>query len=81
MLFSQRIVTKPKHFTINNIKIEPVGETYKEKFTKFLGFHLDKNLSCKYHIEEIRKNTSSGAYILYATKNCSIQKINLRSMH
>jgi len=69
MLFSHRIVTEPTNFTINNIKIEQVGEAYKEKFTKFLGFHLDENLSWKYHIEDIRKKASSGAYILYATKN------------
>ena len=68
MLFSHRIVTEPTNFTINNIKIEQVGEDYKEKFTKFLGFHLDENLSWKYHIEEIRKKASSGAYILYAKK-------------
>ena len=53
MLFSHRIVTEPTNFAINNIKIEQLGEAYKKKFTEFLGFHLDKNLWCKYnHIEE-----------------------------
>ena len=69
MLFSHRIVTEPTNFTINNIKIEQVGEAYKEKFTKFLGFHLDENLSWKYHIEEIRKKASSGAYLICHKKS------------
>ena len=81
MLFSHRIVTEPTNFTINNIKIEQVGEAYKEKFTKFLGFHLDENLSWKYHIEEIRKKASSGAYILYATKNLLDTKNKLGIYH
>ena len=69
MLFSHRVVTEPTNFTINNIKIEQVGEAYKKKFTQFFGFHLDENLSWKYHIEVIRKKAFSGAYILNATKN------------
>ena len=32
MLFSHRVVTEPTNFTINNIKIEQLGEAYKEFF-------------------------------------------------
>ena len=81
MLFSHRVVTEQTNFSINNTKIEQVGEAYKEKSTKFLGFHLDEKLSWKYHIEEIRKKATSGAYILYATKNLLNSKNKLGVYH
>ena len=80
MLFSHRIVTEPTNFTINNIKIEQVGEAYKEKFTKFLGFHLDENLSWKYHIEEIRKKLQVEHTSYMPQKISLTQKINSGSM-
>ena len=60
MLFSHGVVTEPTNFAINNIQIEQVGEAYKKKFTKFVVFHRNENLSWKYHIEVIRKIASSG---------------------
>ena len=80
MLFSHRIITEPTNFTINNIKIEQVGEAYKEKFTTILGFHLDENLSWKYHIEEIRKKLQVEHTSYMPQKISLTQKINSGSI-
>ena len=71
------IVIRPKHnrhdishysVHIGNTTLSRIGNDCTEKSTKFLGMHLDENLSWKYHINEINKKISKSLFFLKQVK-------------
>ena len=53
---------------INNINIKQIGNKKDEKSTKFLGIHLDENLSWKCHIDSICKKINGSLYAINKAK-------------
>ena len=68
------IVLRPRHtrdlshynIHIGNTQLSRIGNDCLEKISKFLGMHLDENLTWKMHMNEINKKVSR-AFIFYKT--------------
>ncbi len=54
---------------LNGENFDQVSNSSNEKSFKFLGIHIDENLSWKYHIQKISKKISSANYIIKKVKN------------
>ena len=53
---------------IGDTVISRIGNDCIEKTTKFLGMHLDENLSWKYHINEVNKKVSRALFSIKQVK-------------
>ena len=53
---------------IGDIVISRIGNDCTEKTTKFLGMHLDENLSWKYHINDVNKKVSMALFSIKQVK-------------
>ena len=71
------IVLRPRHmkqnFSLHTVHIgdtviSRIGNDCIEKTTKFLGMHLDENLSWKYHINEVNKKVSRALFSIKQVK-------------
>jgi len=54
--------------SINGVKLERIGNDCREKSTKFLGIHLDENLTWKYHIAHVKKKISMALFSIKQVK-------------
>lgn len=70
MHFHQRVENTPINITYNNSKIEEAN------MTKFLGITIDKNLTWKPHLDEVRKRLSKSAYLLFQLS----KKVNVETL-
>ena len=78
------LIFKSKKMVISNLSsnlkigkenIERIGEGCREKTFKFVGLHLDENLSWQSHINHICKKVSSANFALNSVKNILPLKI------
>ena len=53
---------------INGQPVDQITHTSSEKSFKFLGIHIDENLTWKYHIKHIAKKISNENYIINKVK-------------
>ena len=56
------------HVTINNLQLTQIGNTFSEKFIKFLGNHLDQNLNWAAHINYLRNKIIKVIYVINRVK-------------
>ena len=54
---------------IGNECIERIGHDCEEKSFKFLGHHIDENLSWEFHISHVKKKLATANYFINNTKN------------
>ena len=50
------------NITNNGIQLDRIGNDCNEQYCKFLGIHIDENLSWKYHINQVFKNVSRALF-------------------
>ena len=62
-------------FSIGGEVISRVGEYCKEKSLKFLGHHLDENLTWVYHADHVHKKLVSANFALSRSKSFLPQKV------
>ena len=83
------IVLRPWHikedlsrFTveIGNTVLERIGNDCENTSTKFLGMHIDENISWKKHISETNKKNSRALFCIKQVKN-SLPKCSLRTLY
>jgi hypothetical protein len=55
--------------TLNGINLNRIGNDQPEKVIKFLGIHMDQNLTWKYHINTIKSKISRSLFALNRVKN------------
>ncbi len=53
---------------LNNDKLERIGEKEKMKSTKFIGVHIDEDLSWKRHIDYVTKKINCNLHVITANK-------------
>jgi len=72
------IVLRPKHMRedlsrysiqIDNTKLVRIGNDCEEQSTKFLGIHIDENLTWKQHIDAVKKKVTSALFAIKQVKN------------
>lgn len=72
------IVLRPKHMkgdlsrysiTIDSTKLDRIGNDCIEKSTKFLGMHIDENLTWKQHIAAVKRKVSSTLFSMKQVKH------------
>lgn len=64
-----RLPTRLNEIHINNQSITRIGNHCEEKSMKFLGVHLDENLTWQAHIDHINKKISQSLFAIYRVKN------------
>ncbi len=72
------IMIRPKHkkydlkqfsMHIDNIPLDRIGNDCIDKSTKFLGMHIDENLTWKHHITEVNKKVSRALFSIKQVKH------------
>ncbi len=72
ILFSPQSVKNREHnglIYLNGQAVDQIRNTSNEQSFKFLGIHIDENLSWKYHIQKVCKKITSANYIINKVKN------------
>ena len=54
---------------LNGIPLSPVGRSFEEKATKFLGLHIDDSLSWKQHISHVNAKMSRSLFAIKQVKH------------
>ncbi len=57
------------NISINGINIGQIGKQFEEVSTKFLGIHIDENLTWKPHLKYINSKISRSLYMIRQAKN------------
>ena len=56
------------NITINGIQLDRIGNDCYEQYCKFLGIHIDENLTWKYHINQVCKKVSRALFSIKQVK-------------
>ena len=69
-----KTIDEENHLQIDNVNI------HRESTTTFLGIHIDNKLEWHEHINNVKKNISSGLYALNTSKYV-LQQIHMKTLY
>jgi len=53
---------------LNSIQLDRIGNGCNEQCCKFLGFHIDERLTCKYHLNQVGKKVPRALFSIKQVK-------------
>jgi len=83
------ILLRPRHGTedlsrdsvqIDNIELDRIGNNCNEQSTKFLGMHIDENVTWKRHIAEVKRKVPIALFYIKQVKH-ALAPDSLRTLY